>query len=136
MQKITPFLWFDDQAEEAVNFYVSIFKKSKITGLARYEEESAKASGRPQGSVMTVAFELNGQEFVALNGGPLFKFTEAISFVVNCVTQEEVDHFWEKLSAKWSTSSCVTQFTTKRSEEHTSELQSLTNIVCRLLLEK
>jgi len=98
-QKITPFLWFDNQAEEAVNFYVSIFKKSKITGLARYEEESAKASGRPQGSVMTVAFELNGQEFVALNGGPLFKFTEAISFVVNCVTQEEVDHFWERLSA-------------------------------------
>lgn len=78
---------------------MSIFKKSRIVSIARYEAESAKASGRPQGSVMTVAFELNGQEFVALNGGPLFKFTEAISFVVNCVTQEEVDHFWEKLSA-------------------------------------
>jgi len=82
-----------------VNFYVAIFKDSRIRSIARYEEEAAKASGRPKGSVMTVAFELNGQEFIALNGGPLFKFTEAISFVVNCETQEEVDHFWEKLSA-------------------------------------
>jgi predicted 3-demethylubiquinone-9 3-methyltransferase (glyoxalase superfamily) len=98
-QKITPFLWFDTQAEDAANFYVSIFRNSKIRSIARYDEEAAKASGRPKGSVMTVAFELNGQEFVALNGGPLFKFTEAISFVVNCETQEEVDHFWEKLSA-------------------------------------
>src|SRR2546425_2498541 len=98
-QKIAPFLWFDNHAEDAVKFYVSIFRNSKTGSITRYEEESAKASGRPQGSVMTVAFELNGQEFVALNGGPLFKFTEAISFVVNCVTQEEVDHFWEKLSA-------------------------------------
>jgi predicted 3-demethylubiquinone-9 3-methyltransferase (glyoxalase superfamily) len=98
-QKITPFLWFDTQAEDAVNFYVSIFRNSKIRSIARYDEEAAKASGRPKGSVMTVAFELDGQEFVALNGGPLFKFTEAISFVVNCETQEEVDHFWEKLSA-------------------------------------
>ena len=98
-QKITPFLWFDTQAEDAVNFYVSIFRNSKIRSIARYDEEAARASGRPKGSVMTVAFELNGQEFVALNGGPLFKFTEAISFVVNCETQEEVDHFWEKLSA-------------------------------------
>jgi predicted 3-demethylubiquinone-9 3-methyltransferase (glyoxalase superfamily) len=99
MQKITPFLWFDDQAEEAVNFYVAIFKDSRIRSIARYEEEAAKASGRPKGSVMTVAFELNGQEFIALNGGPLFKFTEAISFVVNCETQEEVDHFWKRLTA-------------------------------------
>ncbi|HEU0011791.1 MAG TPA: VOC family protein, partial [Verrucomicrobiae bacterium] len=99
VQKITPFLWFDHQAEDAVNCYVSIFKNSEIRSIARYEEEAAKASGRPKGSVMTVAFELDGQEFVALNGGPLFKFTEAISFVVNCETQEEVDHFWEKLSA-------------------------------------
>src|SRR5881392_2551617 len=98
MQRITPFLWFDTQAEEAVNFYVSIFKNSRIGSIAHYEEEAAKASGRPKGSVMTVAFELNGQEFVALNGGPIFKFTEAISFVVNCETQAEVDHFWEKLS--------------------------------------
>jgi len=99
MQKIAPFLWFDNQAEDAVKFYVSIFKNSKIGSITRYEEEAAKASGRPKGSVMTVAFELAGQEFVALNGGPLFKFSEAISFVVNCETQEEVDHFWEKLSA-------------------------------------
>ena len=97
-QKISPFLWFDHQAEDAVNFYVSIFKNSKIGSVTRYVEEAAKASGRPKGSVMTVAFELNGQEFVALNGGPIFKFTEAISFVVNCETQAEVDHFWEKLS--------------------------------------
>jgi len=99
IQRITPFLWFDDQAEEAVNFYVSIFKNSRVGSIARYDEEAAKASGRPKESVMTVAFELDGQEFVALNGGPFFKFTEAISFVVNCETQEEVDHFWEKLSA-------------------------------------
>jgi predicted 3-demethylubiquinone-9 3-methyltransferase (glyoxalase superfamily) len=98
-QRITPFLWFDHQAEEAVNFYLSIFKNSKIRTLARYDEAGAKASGRPAGSVMTIAFELDGQEFVALNGGPLFKFTEAISFVVNCESQGELDHFWEKLSA-------------------------------------
>src|SRR2546427_9884141 len=99
MQKIAPFLWFDNHAEDAVKFYVSIFKNSKIGSITRYEEEAAKASGRPKGSVMTVAFELAGQEFVALNGGPRFKFTEAISFVVNCETQEEIDHFWEKLTA-------------------------------------
>lgn len=98
MQKITPFLWFDDNAEEAVNFYISIFKNSKIGSISRYSDEAAKASGRPKGSVMVVAFRLDGQDFVALNGGPLFKFTEAISFVVNCETQEEVDLFWEKLS--------------------------------------
>ena len=99
MQKITPFLWFDDKAEEAVNFYVSMFKNSRIGGVARYGEAGAKVSGRPQGSVMTVAFQLDGQEFVALNGGPHFKFTEAVSFVVNCETQAEVDELWEKLSA-------------------------------------
>jgi len=99
MQRITPFLWFDHQAEEAANFYVSIFKNSKVGSMARYDEEGAKAAGRPKGSVMTVAFELDGQEFTALNGGPLFKFTEAMSLVVNCETQEEVDHFWERLSA-------------------------------------
>lgn len=99
MQKITPFLWFDNHAEEATKFYVSIFKNSKIHGMTRYDEEGAKASGRPKGSVMTVAFELDGQEFTALNGGPIFKFTEAISLVVNCETQAEVDHFWQKLSA-------------------------------------
>src|SRR5216117_850307 len=98
-QKISPFLWFDHQAEDAVNFYVSIFKNSKIGSVTRYVEEAAKASGRPKGSVMTVAFELNGQEFVALNGGPIFKFTEAVSFVVNCETQAEIDHFWDALTA-------------------------------------
>lgn len=98
MQKITPFLWFDDNAEEAVNFYTSIFKDSKIGSVSRYNEAGAAASGRPKGSVMTASFQLNGQEFVALNGGPHFKFTEAISFVVNCETQEEVDYYWEKLS--------------------------------------
>ena len=99
MQKITPFLWFDEQAEEAVNFYVSTFKNSRVQGVTRYDEEGAKAAGRAKGSVMTVGFELEGQEFTALNGGPHFKFTEAISFVVNCETQAEVDHFWEKLAA-------------------------------------
>ena len=95
MQKLTPFLWFDDKAEEAMNFYVSIFKNSKILGVTRYGE----AGPGPKGSVMTGKFQLEGQEFVALNGGPHFKFTEAISFVVNCETQEEVDYFWEKLTA-------------------------------------
>jgi len=95
MQKITPFLWFDNQAEEAVNFYVSVFKNAKVTGTTRCGEEGPG----PKGSVLTVAFELNGQEFVALNGGPQFKFTEAISFVVNCETQEEIDYYWEKLTA-------------------------------------
>ena len=99
MQKITPFLWFDDQAEEAAKFYTSVFKNSKIGRILRYSEEAAKASGRPAGSVLTVEFEMEGQKFVALNGGPLFKFNESISFVVNCETQEEVDYFWEKLTA-------------------------------------
>lgn len=98
MQKITPFLWFDHQAEEAVSFYTSIFKNSRIVSITRYGEEGAEASGRPKGTVMTVAFQLDEQEFVALNGGPYFKFTEAISFVVNCESQEEVDYYWEKLS--------------------------------------
>jgi predicted 3-demethylubiquinone-9 3-methyltransferase (glyoxalase superfamily) len=98
MQKITPFLWFDDKAEEAVNFYVSIFKNSKIGTVTRYDEEVAKVSGRPEGSVMTMAFQLGGQDFTALNGGPQFKFTEAISFVVSCETQEEIDELWKKLS--------------------------------------
>jgi predicted 3-demethylubiquinone-9 3-methyltransferase (glyoxalase superfamily) len=105
-QKITPFLWFDGQAEEAVNFYTSIFKGSKIHGVTRYNEEVAKVAGRPKGSVMTVEFELAGQKFTALNGGPEFKFTEAVSFVVHCETQEEVDEFWEKLSAGGQKSQC------------------------------
>jgi predicted 3-demethylubiquinone-9 3-methyltransferase (glyoxalase superfamily) len=93
-QKITPFLWFDNQAEDAANFYTSIFKNSKILTVTRYGE----AGPRPKGSVMTAAFELEGQKFTALNGGPEFKFTEAISFVVNCDTQEEVDYFWKRLT--------------------------------------
>jgi predicted 3-demethylubiquinone-9 3-methyltransferase (glyoxalase superfamily) len=99
MQRITPFLWFNDQAEEAADFYVSVFENSKIGYVTRYGEAAAKASGRPKGSAMTVNFQLAGQRFVALNGGPHFKFTEAISFVVGCQTQREVDKFWQKLSA-------------------------------------
>ena len=98
MQKITPFLWFDGQAEEAAGFYTTIFKNSKIVNVSRYDEAGAKAAGRPKGSAMTVAFQLEGQAFVALNGGPIFKFTEAISFVVDCESQNEIDHYWEKLS--------------------------------------
>jgi predicted 3-demethylubiquinone-9 3-methyltransferase (glyoxalase superfamily) len=99
MQKITPFLWFDDQAEDAVKFYTSIFKHSKIGRISRYTEEAAQRSGRPIGSVLTIEFEIEGEKFVALNGGPLFKFNESISFVVNCETQQEVDYFWMKLTA-------------------------------------
>ena len=99
MQKITPFLWFDNQAEEAAKFYTSVFKNSKVGKSTRYGEAAEKAAGRPAGSVMTVEFELEGQKFTALNGGPVFKFNESISFVVNCETQEEVDYLWEKLTA-------------------------------------
>jgi len=99
MQKITPFLWFDHQAEEAAKFYTSVFKNSKVGKSTRYGEAAEKAAGRPAGSVMTVEFELEGQKFTALNGGPVFKFNESISFVVNCETQEEVDYLWEKLTA-------------------------------------
>ena len=98
MQRISPFLWFDDKAEEAATFYTSIFKNSKIVKIARYGEAGAEVSGRPKETVMTVTFHLEEQEFMALNGGPQFKFTEVISFVVNCQTQEEVDEYWEKLS--------------------------------------
>jgi predicted 3-demethylubiquinone-9 3-methyltransferase (glyoxalase superfamily) len=102
MQKITTFLWFDGRAEEAVNFYTSIFKNSKVGGISRYGD----AGPGPKGSVMTASFELEGQEFVALNGGPHYKFTPAISFLVHCETQAEVDEFWEKLSAGGKTSQC------------------------------
>lgn len=95
MQKITPFLWFDDKAEEAMNFYISIFKNSTIGSVTRYGEGGPV----PKGTVMTAKFQLDGQEFMALNGGPHFKFTEAISLYVNCESQEEVDELWEKLSA-------------------------------------
>jgi predicted 3-demethylubiquinone-9 3-methyltransferase (glyoxalase superfamily) len=102
MQKITPFLWFDDQAEEAVNDYISIFKNSKINSVSRYPENTPG----PAGKVMTISFQLDGQEFVALNGGPLFTFTEAISFYVHCEGQDEVDDLWEKLSAGGEKGQC------------------------------
>lgn len=102
MQKITPFLWFNDNAEEAMNFYVSIFKNSKIGKVTRYGD----AGPGPEGTVMSATFELEGQPFMALNGGPMFKFTEAISLFVNCETQAEVDDLWEKLSAGGEKSRC------------------------------
>ncbi|HTK25783.1 MAG TPA: VOC family protein, partial [Pyrinomonadaceae bacterium] len=95
MQKITPFLWFDNNAEEAMNFYTSVFKDSKQVKVSRYPE----GAPAPAGSVMVAEFELEGQRFIALNGGPQFKFTEAVSFVVNCETQEEVDYYWSRLTA-------------------------------------
>jgi predicted 3-demethylubiquinone-9 3-methyltransferase (glyoxalase superfamily) len=102
MPKITPFLWFNDKAEEAANFYTSIFRNSKVRGVTRYSD----AGPGPKGSVMTVNFELEGQEFTALNGGPAFTFTEAVSFVVNCDTQQDVDYYWEKLTAGGQESQC------------------------------
>ncbi len=99
IRHIRPCLWFDNQAEEAANYYVSIFENSKITQVARYSEVGQEIHKRPAGSVMTVTFELDGHKFIALNGGPLFKFSEAISLAVGCDTQSEIDYFWEKLSA-------------------------------------
>ena len=98
MESLMPCLWFDNNAEEAVDFYLSIFKNSKKLNTARFSDAAAKASGRPLGSVMTIAFQLNGQDFLALNGGPIFKFSEAISFVVRCDSQDEIDFYWEKLA--------------------------------------
>jgi predicted 3-demethylubiquinone-9 3-methyltransferase (glyoxalase superfamily) len=98
-QPITPCLWFDNEAEEAARYYTGIFKNSKIGTIARYTEAGREVHGRPAGSVMTVEFELNGQPFTALNGGPIFKFNEAISFQIMCRTQEELDHYWNKLTA-------------------------------------
>jgi len=95
MQKITPFLWFDNNAEEAANFYVSVFKNSKILSVSRYGDTGPG----PKGAVMVVSFQLDGQQFTALNGGPLFKFSEAFSFVVSCENQEEIDYYWNKLTS-------------------------------------
>ena len=106
MQKITTFLWFDDKAEEAANFYVSIFRNSRIGKTSRYTDEGHEVHGRAAGSVMVVTFEIDGQEFSALNGGPHFKFTEAISLRVNCESQKEVDELWERLSAGGEKSQC------------------------------
>jgi len=105
-QPITPCLWFDTQAEEAANFYTGIFKNSKIGDIARYGKEGFEVHKRPAGSVMTVEFLLNGQPFVGLNGGPEFKFNEAVSFQVFCETQEEIDHYWNKLTADGKESVC------------------------------
>jgi len=102
MQKISPFLWFDNQAEEAMNFYLAVFKDSKAGKIVRYGD----AGPGPKGSVMVASFELNGMKFTALNGGPIFKFTEAVSFVVDCETQAEVDHYWDKLSAGGQPGNC------------------------------
>ena len=96
-QRITPFLWFNNDAEDAVKFYVSVFKNARIGQITHYTKESANASGQTEGTVMTIAFELDGQPFTAINGGPHFKFTEAVSFVVNCDSQAEIDYYWEKL---------------------------------------
>ena len=108
IQRITPFLWFDKKAEEAVKFYTSIFKNSKILGTTRYGDAGSRVSGRPKGSVMTVAFQIEGQNFTALNGGPVpgFKFPPAVSFVVSCRNQREIDHFWGKLSKGGKTTQC------------------------------
>ena len=98
MQKISPCLWFDDNAEEAVKFYVSIFKNSKVGNVTRYGKEGYEIHKKKEGSVMTIDFEIEGQKFLALNGGPIFKFNEAISFQIYCDTQEEIDYYWEKLT--------------------------------------
>ncbi len=98
LKKLTPCLWFDGQAEEAVAFYLSIFKNAKITDIARYGEAGKEIHQKSPGSVMTIAFELDGHPFTALNGGPLFKFTEAISFQIYCDTQDEIDHYWDALT--------------------------------------
>jgi predicted 3-demethylubiquinone-9 3-methyltransferase (glyoxalase superfamily) len=100
--KITPFLWFDNQAEEAMNHYVSIFKDAEVLGVSRYGE----GGPGPAGTAMTAKFKLNGLEFIALNGGPLFKFNESVSFLIDCKSQDEVDHFWNKLSEGGETSQC------------------------------
>ena len=106
MQKITPFLWFDKQAEEAARFYTSLFKNSEIKSVSRYPAEGEEITGKPAGAVMTVTFELDGQEFIALNGGQQIKFNEAVSLVVNCETQEEIDEFWAKLTEGGSEVQC------------------------------
>ena len=106
IQKVSPFLWFDKDAEEAAKLYTSIFKRSRILGVTRYDEAGSKASGMPKGSVMTVAFQLEGQTFTALNGGPVFKFSPAVSFVVSCKNQKEIDHFWNRLSKGGKENQC------------------------------
>jgi predicted 3-demethylubiquinone-9 3-methyltransferase (glyoxalase superfamily) len=103
---ITPCLWFDKEAEEAAIFYVSVFNNSEMKSISRYGKEGFDIHGKPEGTVMTVAFTINGQDFLALNGGPLFKFSEAVSFQVFCDTQEEIDHYWDKLTEEGSEGQC------------------------------
>ena len=105
-QKISPFLWFEKRAEEAARFYISIFKNSKILGSTRYNDASSRVSGRLKGSVMTVSFQIEGQNFTALNGGPAFKFSPAVSFVVSCDNQKEINHLWNELSKGGKTGQC------------------------------
>ena len=131
MQKIHPCLWFDNQAEEAAKFYVSIFKNSRIGKVTRYGEAGSQAAGRPKGSVMTVSFELDGQELTALNGGPHFKFSEAISLVVNCETQKEVDDLWETLSKGGETQQCGWL-----KDKYGLSWQIVPNVLFELLLDK
>lgn len=106
MQKITPCLWFNDRAEEAANLYVSLFPNSTIGKTSRYDKASAEVSGQKEGAVLTVAFTLNGQNFMGLNGGPLFTFSEAVSFVIDCENQDEVDHYWNALTEGGAESQC------------------------------
>jgi predicted 3-demethylubiquinone-9 3-methyltransferase (glyoxalase superfamily) len=106
MQKISPMLWFDNQAEEAAKFYTSVFKNSKIGKILHYDAASSKPSGKPEGSVLTVGFQLEGMDFTAINGGPQFKFSEAISLVIACKDQAEIDYYWEKLSAVPEAEAC------------------------------
>ncbi len=105
-QKITPCLWFDNQAEDAANFYVSVFKNSKIENISHYGKEGFEIHGQKEGTVLTVAFQINGQPFTAINGGPVFKFNEAVSFQVFCETQDEIDNYWDKLTADGQESEC------------------------------
>ncbi len=127
MKKITPFLWFNDKAEEAAKFYVSIFKNSKVVTVTRYGD----AGPGPKGSVMTAAFRLEGQDFVALNGGPQFTFSPAISFVINCETQKEVDYFWQKLSEGGKTNQCGWL-----DDKHGLSWQVVPTILSKLLADK
>jgi predicted 3-demethylubiquinone-9 3-methyltransferase (glyoxalase superfamily) len=154
MQKLTPCLWFDKNAEEAAKFYVAIFKNAKITAVTRYGDAGAKASGMPKGSAMTVSFKLFGQNFLGLNGGPIFKFSPAVSFIVNCENQREIDRYWEKLCEGGQPSQCgwltdkfglswqivpsalgkmMTDKDPKRGEKVMAELMKMTKIDLKIL---
>lgn len=133
IQRITPNLWFDRQAEEAAKFYTSVFKNSKIGRISRYSKEGYEVHKMPEGTVMTVEFELQGQKFVALNGGPVFKFNEAVSFIVDCENQDEVDYYWEKLSQGGDTSAQVCGWL---KDKYGLSWQVVPTILTDLLLDK